>query len=109
MTLDNWIQVLVTILSGVAAVIPVVYQLVKYVKRATQEKNWEALIKLTTSLMEEAETLFDKGTDKKDYVLTKLRASADLLNYEIDYQRVSDLIDQLCEMSKKVNSPTTES
>ena len=44
---------IVDVLAGLAVVIPLVLNLVKYVQQATKEKNWNALMKLTS---------LDKGT-----------------------------------------------
>ena len=35
-----------------------------------------------------------------------IKASADTINYDIDMDAISDLIDSLCNMSKVVNAPT---
>lgn len=35
----NWLDLVIAVLSGLAAAIPLVIQLVKYVKQAIQEKN----------------------------------------------------------------------
>lgn len=45
------------------------------------------------------------GAEKKQYVLAMIKASANEVNYDIDMEAVSKLIDDLCSMSKKVNAP----
>ena len=55
--------------------------------------------------METAESKFDNGADRKEWVLAMVKASADTVNYDIDMNAVSDLIDSLCNMSKTVNAP----
>ena len=94
------------ILVGLAISIPLVVALVKYVKKAIQEKNWNNLLKLVTNLMVEAEAKFDNGADRKEWVLAMVQASADTINYEIDIEEVGKLIDNLCAMSKLVNAPS---
>ena len=37
-----------------------------------------------------------------------VQASANLVNYDIDMEVVSEMIDSLCAMSKKVNAPVEE-
>ena len=37
-----------------------------------------------------------------------VKASADTINYDIDLEKVSELIDSLCAMTKIVNAPKTE-
>ena len=103
---NNVVNIIVSILSGLAACIPLVIQLVKYVKTATKEKNWNQLLKLVTNLMEEAEKKFDTGAETKEWVLMAIKSSADTINYPIDMDEVSKLIDSLCDMSKIVNGKT---
>lgn len=101
----KWYEALVSILSGLAVAIPLVVQLVKYVEKAVKEKNWGSLIELVTNLMAEAEGKFETGSERKDWVLTCVKASADTINYDINLDEVSELIDTLCALSKKVNAP----
>ena len=58
--------------------------------------------------MKEAEPLFSSGQERKNYVMIAIKASADSINYQIDMDVVSDLIDNLCAMSKVVNPPEEE-
>ena len=56
--------------------------------------------------MEEAERLFEDGADKKAWVLTMIKSTADQIDYKLteeDMKNLSDLIDTLCDMSKVVN------
>lgn len=101
----EWTDVVLSIISGLAAAIPLVIKLVEYVRKAVQEKNWNNLLKLVTRLMEEAENKFTNGADRKSWVISMVQASADTINYEIDINQVSELIDSLCAMSKIVNAP----
>lgn len=101
----EWYEVIVEILKGIIIVIPLVAGLVKYVRQAIREKNWNQLIVLVMNLMAEAEDKFDNGTDRKQWVLAAVQASAKTLNYPIDIEQVGKLIDDLCKMSKKVNAP----
>ena len=57
---NNVVNIIVSILSGIAACIPLVVQLVKYVKQAVQEKNWNQLVTMVMKLMEEAEKKFEE-------------------------------------------------
>ena len=61
------------------------------------------------NLMEEAETKFETGADRKEWVMMMIKASADTINYEIDMDEISKLIDSLCSMTKIVNGKTEES
>lgn len=103
---NNIVNIIVSILTGLATAIPLVIQLVKYVQKATQEKNWNQLLTLVTNLMEEAEKKFATGAERKEWCLAMVKASADTINYPIDMDEVSKLIDSLCDMSKIVNGKT---
>ena len=103
---SSYINYIVAILTGLATAIPLVINLIKYVQKSVKEKNWNQVVKLVMNLMEEAETKFDNGADRKQYVLSMIKASADTINYDIDMDAISDLIDSLCNMSKVVNAPT---
>ena len=104
----DWVDVAISILSGLAVTIPLVVELVKWIRLAIQEKNWMDLLKLVTNFMEEAETKFDTGADRKEYVMLAIQASAHTINYSIDMDVISKLIDDLCAMSKVVNAPNAE-
>lgn len=104
----EWYEIVISILSGLAVAIPLVVELVKWIKKAIQEKNWGALVELIMHFMEDAEVKFQTGAEKKDYVLMAIKASADTIDYEIDMNIVSKLIDDLCTMSKVVNPPKEE-
>lgn len=104
----EWVQIVVSILSGLAVAIPMVVELVKWIKIAIQEKNWQELLKLVTNLMEEAEQKFDNGADREEWCLMMVKASADTINYNIDLEQVRKLIQSLCAVSKIVNAPVQE-
>lgn len=104
----EWYEIVISILSGLVAVIPLVVKLVEYVQKAAKEKNWNDLLKLVMNLMEQAEGKFDNGEERKEWVLMMVKASADTINYDIDLDQVSKMIDSLCEMTKVVNAPKIE-
>ena len=104
----EWYEILISILSGLAATIPLVIKLVEYVKKAVKEKNWNALLALITNLMAEAENKFTNGAERREWVLTCVKASADTINYDINLEEVGELIDSLCALSKVVNAPKCE-
>lgn len=99
------LQLVVSALAGLAAAIPLVVQLVKYVQKAVKEKNWPKVIEMVTNYMERAETMFETGADRKEWVMAMVKASADTINYDIDMDAIGKLIDSLCGMSKVVNAP----
>ena len=104
----EWYEIIISILSGLAATIPLVIKLVEWVQKAIQERNWNQLVTLVMNLMAEAEYKFDNGEDRKEWVLSMVEASAKTINYAVDLEQVGVLIDALCAMSKKVNAPNVE-
>ncbi len=101
----DWIQTIVSILRDLAFVIPLLVALVVFIKKAIREKNWKVLLKLVTDLMTRAETLYTNGAAKKQWVMDMLAAAQNTINFDIDYDAVGELIDNLCAMSKVVNGP----
>ena len=100
----DWVGLVVSILSGLAAAIPLVVQLVNYVQKAVKEKNWNKMLEMVMDLMETAEGMFESGADRKEWVIAMVKGSADTINYDIDIEAISALIDSLCDMSKVVNN-----
>ena len=103
MTNVEWVNVIVSILSGLVVAIPLVCKLVEYVKKAIEEKNWGQLVTLIMGYMEEAEEKFATGAEKKEWVMGMVESTAATINYPVDMEVVSALIDQLCSMAKVVN------
>ena len=103
----DWVGLVVSILSGLAAAIPLVVQLVNYVQKAVKEKNWNKMLEMVMDLMETAEGMFESGADRKEWVIAMVKGSADTINYDIDIEAISALIDSLCDMSKVVNNSVT--
>lgn len=99
----EWMKYVVAILTGLATAIPLVVKLVEYVQKAVKEKNWNKLLDLVMSLMEEAERKFDDGATRKEWVMAMVKSSADSINYDVDMEAISALIESLCDMSKIVN------
>jgi hypothetical protein len=99
----EWVDLVIALLSGLAAAIPLVIKLVEYVRIATREKNWGIMLQLVMDFMKEAEKMYETGADKKEWVLSMIDASADTINYDVDMKAIGAMIDSLCDMSKKVN------
>ena len=97
------LELIIEILAGLLIVIPLVAKLIEYVKKSTLEKNWNNLIRLLLNLMATAEEKFDNGADRKQWVIAMIQASANTVNYPISEQELSKLIDNLVELTKKVN------
>jgi hypothetical protein len=97
------LELLVEILGGLVVIIPLVVKLVEYVKKSALEKNWNNLIRLLLNLIATAEEKFDNGADRKQWVIAMVQASANTINYPITDKELSDLIDNLVALTKKVN------
>lgn len=97
------IELIVSIVSGLAVVIPVVMKLVKTVKELVKEKNWNVLVRELFNLMGEAEKLFDKGTDRKVWVMEEIKKAAIRVGYDYDEEteaKISAMIDDTCDLAK---------
>lgn len=101
--MENFVNVLPQILIGLAAIIPMLVVLVKYIKKATEDKNWNILVKMILDLMVQAEVDYSNGADRKSFVLDELKTLSKTINFEVDWDKVSDLIDALCHMANNVN------
>ena len=100
----EWINYAISILSGLTVAIPLVIKLVEYINKSIKEKNWGKLIALIINLIPEAESKFGNGAERKEWVISMVKSSADTIDYDIDISVVSDLIDSLCKMTKVVNT-----
>lgn len=107
----NWVEIIVSILSGLAVCIPVVVQLVKAMKSAADEKNWPKIVEVVLDLMTEAERQFKEGIARKAWVMAGVETAAKSINYNYDdaaRQKVSDMIDAICATAKIVNNRVGE-
>ena len=75
---------------------------------ALSENVGANLLGLVMSLMEQAEKKFDDGATRKEWVMAMVKASADYINYPVDEDTLSKMIDSLCDMSKVVNGKNQE-
>lgn len=105
MNTEQIVSLVVAILSGLAACIPLAVKLVQYVQKAAQEKNWAALLGLLVDLMEQAEQKFQDGATRKEWVMAMVQTSAEYINYPIDTEALSQLIDSLVDMTNVINAP----
>lgn len=103
MELMDILNLIVAIVSGIATCIPLVLQLVKYIKAAFTEKNFNNILKIVLDLMPEAEEKFATGEERKEYIMTSVKSLSKTLGYEIDFDKVSEMIDLIIDVTKKVN------
>ena len=97
------LNLVIEVLAGLVIIIPLIVELIKYVKKSTLEKNWANLIRLVMNLMATAETKFDNGADRKQWVVAMVQASANTINYPVTDKELGDLIDDLVALTNKVN------
>ena len=104
----EWAKLILSNLTGIAAIIALVVSLVKYVKQAIKERNWPQVVKMVSDYMVVAEEKFDNGADRKQWVMAMVQVSAETVKYNINMAEIGQLIDDLCKMSKVVNGDKTE-
>ena len=107
MDFNYWIQIAISILSGIAVAIPLIIKLVNVVKDSVKEKNWNLLMKMTMDYMTEAEKNIASGAERKEWVMSMIIASAANINYPMtddDVKKIEDLIDSICDASKILNN-----
>lgn len=97
------LELLMQIAVSLAAIIPLIVALVKFVVKSVKEKNWLQMVNLALKLIAEAEGMFETGADKKAYVMQMVKAAAKELNYDLDEDALSNLIDSIIGITKTVN------
>lgn len=104
---NNVYELIITIVFNVILAIgiatPLVIALVKYVKQSIQKKNWNNLVKLVLELISTAEEKFETGAERKEWVIDMVRVAENQINFDIDEETLSNLIDDLVNLTKKVN------
>ena len=102
-----YLQMALSLLAGMCVCVPLVIELVAKVREAIEARNWAPLMKIVAELMTEAEKLYTDGASRKEYVMKQAEVAARLVNFTWDedaQNKVSEMIDALCEMAKTVNS-----
>ena len=99
----EWLEYVAAIVTGLTVAIPLVIKLVEYVQTAVKEKNWNAVLTMVMNYMTVAEEKFDNGAERKEWVMAMVAESAKTINYDIDLDTISTLIDSFCGMTKLVN------
>lgn len=99
----EWYEIIISILSGIATCVPIVIKLISYIKALAKEKNWGKLVVIVSNFIAEAEILYPDGASKKDYVINSVMALGKTIDYPVDQDVLSELIDSLVTLSNKVN------
>lgn len=97
------ITIVFNVILAIGIATPLVIALVKYVRQSIQEKNWNNLVKLVLELISIAEEKFETGAERKEWVISMVRAVENQINFDIDEETLSNLIDDLVNLTKKVN------
>ena len=101
--MEVWTNIILPILSGLVAAIPLVIKLVEISQKFIKEKNWTMVMQIVLKLMAEAEDNYGTGAERKEYVLDSIRALQGTLNYEVDLDAISAMIDSIAKASKQIN------
>lgn len=101
--MEVWTTIILPIISGLVACIPLVIKLIDVSRKAIKEKNWAPLMQLIMRLVQEAEANYSTGADKKQYVLSSIEALEGSLNYDVDMKVVEEMLEAIVDTTKKVN------
>lgn len=97
-------SVIGTILGLIIAIIICIVRLVKTIKSKNQLQDETDLLNAVAPIMEIAEKFTNySGTEKKEYVLTRINQLAIENGIEYDEQVISDKIEELIKLTKEVN------
>lgn len=97
------IKLILQIVIEGATVIGLIIALAKTIIKAIKEKNWKPLLTLAMKLMAQAEESIENGSDRKKFVIDQIKASSEYANYDISDTDLDKLVEDLVELSKKVN------
>lgn len=101
--MEVWVQIVIPIITGLVATVPLVIKIIDVTKKNVKEQNWSALLSLMLKLMIEAESLYESGAERKQYVISAIKTLEPTLNYEVDIDKVGAMVDAIVEASKKIN------
>lgn len=99
-----WVEIIVALLTGLVAAIPLVIKLVQVIKDSVKAKNWTPLMQLLLKLMAEAEDNYATGAEKKAYVIDSIKALEGSLNYDVDMEAIDAMVDAIIIATKKINT-----
>lgn len=101
------IEFITSVLAGMAICIPILIALGTTIADYIKEKNWSAIVAFVLDYMAQAESLFEKGADRKTWVMEMLEETVIQLNYPYDDEartKVSCMIDDICDASRVINA-----
>ena len=97
------VKLILELVVGLLVATPLVIQLVKYVVMAVKEKNWKSLLPLVYDFIAVAETKFDNGAERKEWVLDRVVEAANTVNCNVKREEIGKLIDNAVELTKLIN------
>ena len=99
------LEFLVALLSALSAIIALAIKLWQTFSSLINERKYSQLFDIVARAMVEAEGLHSlSGEEKKDRVMEAVQNAADSLRIEgFDAERISDVIETIIEITKKVN------
>ena len=106
MDIAKILDVIITILSGVTVCLPLVFKLIETVKELVNEKKWNILVRNVFVLMTDAEARYQRGEEKKNYVMSAIEIVAAQIGFNYDAEakaKVSAMVDEICQISKEIN------
>ena len=101
--MEVWTTIILPIISGIIACVPLVIKLIEVSQKIAKEKNWTVVMQLVLKLMVEAEENCETGAERKEYVLDSIKTVQNTLNYEVDLDAIGAMIDSIAKASKKIN------
>lgn len=106
MDVVKWINVIVSILSGISVCIPLVISLINTIRQVVQEKKWNIIVSDVLDLMIRAEEDYNNGAERKEYVMNAIKLISKQVGYNFDQEaelKISIMIDEICKLAKVVN------
>lgn len=104
--MNEVVTAILSIVSGLVVCIPVVIKLIQSIIDNGKMKNWNVLVSYISQYMAEAEELYTVGAEKKEWVMEMIKKAAVIINYQLDeaeIEKISVMIDELCDLSKNIN------
>lgn len=95
-------------IAGGVAIIALFIALIKTMRELKLNYGWIQMMYAIFEYIEEAESEFKNGEDKKQYVLEQIEKLANEIGYKINIIEIGEFIDCLVSFSKKVNIKKTK-
>ena len=106
MDVTDILDAIIAILSGLTVCIPLVFKLIETVKELVNEKKWNVLVRNVFILMSDAEERYQRGDERKEYVMSAIEIVASEIGFNYDEEakaKVSAMVDEICDLSRVIN------